>query len=48
MQAALRQLPRGRVSRAGIALTQVDLRKRGLFSKRDPNFYYKEYREYYA
>tara|TARA_B100000378_G_scaffold121229_1_gene97757 strand:+ start:27094 stop:29244 length:2151 start_codon:yes stop_codon:yes gene_type:complete len=48
VQAALRQLPRGRVSRAGIALTQVDLRKRGLFSKRDPNFYYKEYREYYA
>ncbi|GGD72177.1 GumC family protein [Croceicoccus mobilis] len=48
VQAALRQLPRGRVSRAGIALTQVDLKKRGLFSKRDPNFYYKEYREYYA
>lgn len=48
VQAALRQLPRGHVHRAGVALTQVDLRKRGLFSRKDPNFYYKEYKEYYA
>lgn len=48
LKAALRRLPSDQVNIAGVALTQVDMRRRHYFGKLDPAFYYKQYREYYA
>lgn len=46
LQAAIQQLPSDYVNIAGIALTQVDLRRSTQFGKTDPFFYFREYREY--
>lgn len=48
LKAALRRLPPDQVNVAGVALSQVDMRRRHYFGKLDPAFYYKQYREYYA
>lgn len=45
---ALHQMPADRINIAGVVLTQVDMRRRNLFGRQDPSFYYREYREYYA
>lgn len=45
---ALHQMPADRINIAGVVLTQVDMRRRSLFGRQDPSFYYREYREYYA
>ncbi|MDE2435379.1 MAG: AAA family ATPase [Sphingomonadales bacterium] len=48
LRAALRRLPPDQVNVAGVALNQVDMRRRAYFGRLDPAFYYKKYREYYA
>lgn len=48
LQTAIAQMPEDRINLVGVALTQVDLRRRGLFSQSDPYFHYKEYKEYYS
>ncbi|MGE4303084.1 MAG: GumC family protein [Novosphingobium sp.] len=48
LRAALRRLPQDQVKIAGVALSQVDLRRRAFFGRLDPAFYYKQYREYYS
>ncbi|WP_296676802.1 Wzz/FepE/Etk N-terminal domain-containing protein [Novosphingobium sp.] len=48
LKAALRRLPEDHVRIAGIALNQVDLRRRAYFGRYDPAYYYKQYSEYYA
>jgi len=45
---ALHQMPADRINVAGVVLTQVDMRRRSLFGRQDPSFYYREYREYFA
>jgi len=47
LRAALRQLPQDQVNVAGVALSQVDLRRRAYFGPHDPAFYYKQYSEYF-
>lgn len=48
LRAALRRLPEDQVHVAGIALSQVDMRRRAYFGRMDPAFYYNQYREYYG
>jgi capsular exopolysaccharide synthesis family protein len=48
LKAALRRLPAHQVHVAGIALNQVDLRRRAFFGRLDPAYYYNQYREYYG
>lgn len=48
LQSALRQMPQDRINVVGVAMTQVDMRRRSLFGKDDPAFYFREYRSYYA
>lgn len=48
LRAALRRLPEDHVRVVGVALNQVDLRRRAYFGRYDPAYYYKQYREYYA
>lgn len=48
LQAALQQMPADKINLAGVAMTQVDLRKTKLFGRTDPYFYYRQYREYYT
>jgi capsular exopolysaccharide synthesis family protein len=48
LQSALRQMPEDRINVVGVALTQVDMRRRSLFGKNDPSFYFREYRSYYS
>ncbi len=48
LQAALHCMPADRINIVGVAMTQVDFRRRGLFGRNDPSFYYRQYREYYA
>ncbi|MXP41369.1 AAA family ATPase [Altererythrobacter soli] len=48
IRAALRRLPAEHVNLVGVALNQVDLRRRAFFERGDPSFYYRQYREYYA
>lgn len=47
MRAALKRLPPDQVNLVGVALNQVDMRRRAYFERGDPSFYYKQYREYY-
>ncbi|MDE2570870.1 MAG: hypothetical protein KGM93_18365 [Sphingomonadales bacterium] len=48
LKAALSRLPREHVHVAGVALNQVDLRRRSFFGKLDPTFYYQKYQDYYT
>ena len=48
IRAALKRLPSDQVNLVGVALNQVDMRKRAFFDQSDASFYYKQYREYYA
>ncbi len=48
IRAALGRLPFEHVNVAGVALTQIDMRRKGYFGREDPAFYYSKYREYYA
>jgi succinoglycan biosynthesis transport protein ExoP len=48
IRAALKLLPEGHARLAGILLTQVDMKKQGVFGKGDPGSYYKDYKDYYA
>lgn len=48
LRTALKRLPPERVNLVGVALNQVDMRRRAYFDHGDPSFYYKQYREYYA
>lgn len=48
LQSALHQMPQDRINVVGVAMTQVDMRRRSLFGKNDPAFYFREYRSYYA
>ena len=48
VKAALRLLPSARVALAGVALTNVDMRQQSRFGFGDGNYYYDEYKEYYA
>ena len=48
LRAALKRLPPDQVNLVGVALNQVDMRRRAYFDHSDPSFYYKQYREYYA
>lgn len=48
LRAALKRLPPDQVNLVGVALNQVDMRRRAYFEHGDPSFYYRQYREYYA
>lgn len=48
VKVALGRLPSDRVNVVGLALSQVDIRRRTFFSRSDPSFYYQQYKEYYA
>ena len=48
VRAALRLLPPRLVNLAGVALTQVDMRRQARFGYGDASFYYRDYRGYYA
>jgi succinoglycan biosynthesis transport protein ExoP len=48
LRAALRRLPPDQVNLVGLALNQVDMRRRAFFERGDPSFYYKQYRDYYS
>lgn len=46
--AALRLLPNQKVNLAGIALTQINMRKQPLYAYGDASSYYKQYKQYYS
>lgn len=48
LRAALKRLPSDQVNLVGLALNQVDMRRRAYFERGDPSFYYKQYRDYYS
>ncbi|MDB5723768.1 MAG: hypothetical protein JWQ16_522 [Novosphingobium sp.] len=48
LQSALRQMPQDKINVVGVVITQVDMRRRSLFDRGDPAFYFREYRNYYA
>lgn len=48
IRTARARLPKDLINVVGVALNQVDLRKRAFFSREDPSFYYNKYSEYYA
>jgi succinoglycan biosynthesis transport protein ExoP len=48
IRVARSHLPEGRVNLVGVALNQVDLRKKAFFHHDDTSFYYNKYKEYYA
>lgn len=45
---ALRLLPGGRARVAGVVLSQLDARRQARFGYGDPNFYYNQYKDYFA
>lgn len=47
LRAALRRLPPDHVNVVGVALSQIDLRRRAFSNRHDPIFYHKKYEEYY-
>jgi succinoglycan biosynthesis transport protein ExoP len=47
IRAALRRLPPEQVNLLGVVLNQVDVRRRMLFGRGDPSFYYPKYQGYY-
>ena len=48
LRAALKRMPSDQVNLVGLALNQVDMRRRAYFERGDPSFYYKQYRDYYS
>ncbi len=48
VRAAFRLLPVGKVQLAGVALTQVDMRRQVRFGYGDDTFYYGDYKDYYG
>lgn len=48
IRTARARLPRNLVNVVGVALNQVDLRKKAFFHRDDVSFYYNKYSEYYA
>ena len=48
LRSALKRLPEDEVNVVGVALSQVDMRRRAFLDRTDPNFYYTQYREYYS
>lgn len=46
--AALKSLPLRKINFAGVALTQVDMRRRSKLNRSDTNFYFRDYGEYYS
>ena len=48
LRAALKRLPADQINLVGLALNQVDMRRRAFLEHGDPSFYYKQYRDYYS
>jgi capsular exopolysaccharide synthesis family protein len=48
IRAARSRLPDDQVNVVGVALNQVDIRRRGYFDRNDVAFYYNQYKEYYG
>lgn len=48
IKAARSRLPDELVNVVGVALNQVDIRRRGYFDPNDVSYYYNQYKEYYA
>lgn len=48
LRAALKRMPSDQINLVGLALNQVDMRRRAYFERGDPSFYYKQYRDYYS
>lgn len=48
IKAALSRLPQDQVNLVGVAITQVDMRKRAFLDRNDSMFYYDKYKEYYS
>lgn len=48
VRSALTLLPPERVNVVGVTISQVDVRRHRLFGQTDPNFFYRQYRNYYA
>jgi len=48
VRAALKLLPPGRVSLAGIVLSRVDMKKQARFGHGDASYYYNDYKSYYS
>ncbi|MBS7670664.1 GumC family protein [Croceicoccus gelatinilyticus] len=48
LQAAMRLMSGSWISVAGIAITQVDMKRKGRFGREDPYYYFEQYKEYYA
>lgn len=48
IKAARKRLPDDQVNVVGVALNQVDLRKKSYFDRNDATFYYNQYSEYYS
>lgn len=48
LRTALKRMPPDKVNLVGVALNQVDLRRKAFFDREDPAFYYKKYSEYYS
>lgn len=48
IRAARGRLPDDQVNVVGVALNQVDIRRKGYFDRNDAAFYYNQYREYYG
>ncbi|MXO62538.1 GumC family protein [Qipengyuania oceanensis] len=48
IKAARKRLPDDQVNVVGVALNQVDLRKKNFFDRTDSTYYYRQYEEYYS
>jgi len=48
IRAARSRLPDNLVNVVGVALNQVDVRRRGYFDPNDVSYYYNQYKEYHA
>jgi uncharacterized protein involved in exopolysaccharide biosynthesis/Mrp family chromosome partitioning ATPase len=48
LQSALHMMANHRINIAGVALSQVDFRRRSLFGPNDPAFYFRGYKSYYS
>ncbi|WP_144098544.1 GumC family protein [Croceicoccus sediminis] len=48
LQAAMRLMAGSWITVAGVAITQVDMKRRGRFGREDPYYYFEQYKEYYA
>lgn len=48
IESALHAMPASRINLLGVAVSQVDVRRRSQFNRTDPSFYYDQYSEYHA